>query len=147
MSLTHMWKLRITPYAPSSRQFRLDETLTPEQITEALGIEPLRLEDNVKVTLQWKFWAEATFPRAEGRYLSTSIGCKIWDYDGSRWSAYGWPEAFQQVGLIPYLIEDYDSWQYHEDGNETLPMIAAAMGVAIPDDLIVDRSRVRAKSE
>ena len=122
-----MWPLRITNYAPSHRQFRLDENLTSEEITEAVGAEPEVRTDDGKVTLQWKFWAEATFPRPDARHLSTSICCKIWDYDGARWSAYGWPEAFEAIGLTPLFTKDYGTWQYDEDGNETLSLIAAGI--------------------
>ena len=121
-----MWPLRICHHAPSHRQFRLDEKLTAEDITKAVGKPPLEV-GNDKVSLQWEFWAEATFPRPEGGHLVTSTGCKIWDYDGSRWSAYGWPEAFEAIGLEPIFLKDYGSWQFHEDGNETLRCIAEAM--------------------
>lgn len=119
--------LRITNFAPSYRQFRLSEDLTPEEITKALGFEPTIRPPGGKVTMEWKFWAEATwFNTPEVGHGSVSTCCKIWDYDegDSRWSAYGWPEAFEQVGLTPLLEKDYGNWVYREDGNQTLPLLA-----------------------
>lgn len=122
--------LRITDYAPSYRQFRLSEDLTPEQITKALGMEPIIREPGGKVTMEWRFWAEATWMKTPAvGHCSTSTCCKIWDYDQgeSRWSAYGWPEAFEQVGLRPLFDKDYGTWTYREDGNDTLPLLAQAI--------------------
>lgn len=122
------WPIRIIGYAPSHRQFRLDESLTREQITAALnGIEPREAPDGDKVTLEWTFWAELTYPFPGGHHGSTSTACKIWDYQGARWSAYGWPEAFAQVGLTPLLSQDYDGFVYKEDGNPTLQLLADAL--------------------
>ena len=125
------WPIRLLTYAPSHRQFRLDETLTPEQITTAVGVHPQLRPDGDKVTMQWQFWAEATFMKPGGGHLSTSIGCKIWDYRGSRWSAYGWPEAFRAAGLMPLLVHDYGTWQFQEDGNLTLKAISHGLAAAI----------------
>jgi len=126
------WPLRITRYAPSHRQFILDENLTPEQITAALkGIEPKIFPDGDKVTLQWQFWAELTYELPDGGFGSTSTGCKIWDYSGTRWSAYGWPEAFEQVGLKPIFVKNYGAWQYDEDGNPTLSYLNFGLAQAI----------------
>ncbi len=63
---------------------------------------------------------------------------KIWDYDEgeTRWSAYGWPEAFVQVGLTPLLVQDYGTWTHHEDGNPTLKTTIAvmkALGIELPE--------------
>jgi hypothetical protein len=124
-----MWPIRIRSFAPSHRQFRLDEGLTAEQITAATGVEPTSRPDGDKVTLQWAFWAEATFPNPTGGHLTTSIGCKIWDYEGARWSAYGWPEAFASVGLVPIMEQDYGGWVYKEDGNDTLEAISLGLAV------------------
>lgn len=116
-----LWPIRITSYAPSHRQFRLSEDLTPDQITEALGgSKPTERPDGDKVTLQWQFWAELTYVLPDGGHGSTSTCCKIWDYTGARWSAYGWPEAFERVGLTPLMSKDYGTWSYEEDGNPTL---------------------------
>lgn len=122
--------IRITGYAPSHRQFRLSEDLTPEEITTALGMEPTHRDPGGKVTMEWRFWAEVSWMNApEVGHGSVSTCCKIWDYDQgeSRWSAYGWPEAFAQVGLIPIFEKDYGSWVYREDGNRTLPLLAQAI--------------------
>lgn len=124
--------IRITSYPPSHRQFRLDDDLTPEQITKALGgIEPKKREGgDGKVTLQWVFYAEITYVLPDGGHGSTSTGCKIWDYKGERWSAYGWPEAFQQVGLTPLLTKDCGTWKFDEDGNPTLPFLRQGLRAA-----------------
>ena len=133
MTQAEMWPIRLLSYAPSHRQFRLDEDLTPEQITKAVGVEPLmRDSGDGKVTMQWTFWAEATFRRPDNKgHLSTSTVCKIWDYQGSRWSAYGWPEAFRAVGLEPLMTKDYGDWVYEEDGNMTLAAIAHGLEAAL----------------
>lgn len=127
------WPIRITSYAPSHRQFRLDEDLTPDQITSAVGVEPKVRPDGDKVTLQWTFWAELVFRLPDGGTGSTSIGCKIWDYSGSRWSAYGWPEAFEQIGLVPRLTKDYGSWAFEEDGNPTLAFLRKGLRAPLVD--------------
>ena len=132
VSTSAFWPLRITSYAPSHRQFVLDESLTPDQITKALnGIEPRFTPDGDKVTLQWEFWAELTYALPGGGFGSTSTCCKIWDYCESRWSAYGWPEAFEQVNLTPILIKDYGTWQFKEDGNPTLAFLGTGLASAI----------------
>lgn len=123
----YFWPFRITSYAPSRRQFRLDESLTPEQITKAVGFAPHERVDPDKVTMEWRFWAELTYRKPDGTFGSTSTCCKIWDYQGERWSAYGWPEAFEQIGLTPLFQKDYGTWTYKEDGNPTLSFLARGL--------------------
>lgn len=126
------WPFVIKSYAPSHRQFRLDENLTPEDITRALGgIEPKDRTDGDKVTMQWSFWAEMTYRLPDGGFGSTSTCCKIWDYYDERWSAYGWPEAFEQVGLKPLMSKDYGGGLlYTEAGNPTLEYLRQGLAHA-----------------
>jgi hypothetical protein len=110
---------RITNYAPSHRQFRLPDDLTPEQITAAVGSEPTRRVEDEKVTVEWTFFAEKHYH--DGADIHTvSTCCKIWDYYGCRWSAYGFPEAFEQLGLRPQLEDERG---YREDGNPTIAIL------------------------
>jgi hypothetical protein len=125
--------IRVTSYAPSHRQFRLSADLTPEQITAALGIEPKR-PNNDKVSLQWEFYAELMYRLPDGGTASTSTGCKIWDYCDARWSAYGWPEVFEQLGLTPLMTQDYGTWAYEEDGNPTLAFLKLGLCAASGTD-------------
>lgn len=117
---------QITSYAPSHRQFRLSSDLTEEQITAALGIEPTRRENALtdgKVTVEWKFFVEKRYHDGTDIH-SVSTCCKIWDYQGARWSAYGFPEAFEQVGLTPQMVCEYG---YEEDGNPTIALLLSAV--------------------
>lgn len=139
------WPIAIRSYAPGHRQFRLDEAITPEQITAAIGVSPSETPDGDKVTLRWLFWAELTYRTPDGGFNSTSIGCKIWDYTGARWSCYGWPEAFESVGLVPLFSKDYGSWKYEEDGNPTLKFLADGLTQSScePDTVALDFAPAR----
>jgi hypothetical protein len=119
----------ITNHAPSHRQFRLHEELTPEQITAAIGSEPTLRPSGGNVSMEWKFFAEKRYWH-DGKAHSVSTCCKVWDYGSdeegyARWSAYGFPEAFAQIGLEPMLIKDYGTWAYQEDGNPTIAVLTA----------------------
>ena len=66
----------ITPcnsFIGSHRTHRISSRLSPEDITNALGVESIGGGD--KTTIEWQFYVNG-FP------------CAIWDYKGSRWSAY-----------------------------------------------------------
>lgn len=115
----------ITDFPPSHRQFRLDEALTEDDISKALGIQPKRRRRGGKVTREWTFYAEKRYVVGD-KIASVSTGCRIWDFSGSRWSAYGFPEAFEQVGLTPLMTKDYGDWQYEEDGNPTIAVLTGA---------------------
>lgn len=135
-----MWNaspFRITSYAPSSRQFRLSEDLTPEQITERIGVAPVVRPDGDKVTLQWTFFAEKIYWH-NGKTQSVSTCCKIWDYCGARWSAYGFPEAFEQIDLVPQMVSEAG---YIEDGNAAIAILTTAE--AELDRLRAENERLR----
>lgn len=123
----HRWPFKITGYAPSHRQLCLPESLTPEQITAATGVEPVQRPAGDKATLQWTFWAEWTYSVPGATDGGFATHCKIWDYNGARWSAFGPPEVFRQIGLEPILTTDYGSWHYDEDGNRLVEYVDAAL--------------------
>lgn len=76
----------VTPYLDgvnSHKTGSLDPSITEKEITETLGVEPERFEDE-KVTVEW-FFAWKGQP------------CAMWDYRGAQWSTYGPPEAFREM--------------------------------------------------
>jgi hypothetical protein len=84
----------ITGYVPSHRQHRLPESLTVEQITIATKSEPKLGSTDGKCDHTWTFYAQENF-------ADVPIVCQIWDYKGSRWSAFGPREVFESIGLLP----------------------------------------------
>lgn len=95
-----MKEWRITSYMPSHKQFSLNEDITPTQITELIG-EPKGPSSDGKCEYQWEFFASKYLSGANGEPVNVSLPCAIWDYKGSRWSAFGPPEAFRELGLLP----------------------------------------------
>jgi hypothetical protein len=91
----------ITGYVPSNKQFSLSEKLTPEEITKATGVEPKEGSPDGKCTKTWTFYAAAWFDGSRGEPIEICLPCQIWDYKGARWSGYGPPDAFRQIGLLP----------------------------------------------
>lgn len=91
---------RITSYMPSHRQFRLDEAITPELITSLVGEQDGPSKDG-KCKFQWRFFAQEWAEDANGEMICVTVPCAIWDYNDVRWSAFGLPEVFQQLGLLP----------------------------------------------
>jgi hypothetical protein len=76
----------VTPYldgVSSHKTGSLDPSITEKKITETLGVEPDKFNDE-KVTVEWSFaWKGQP--------------CAIWDYRGAQWSTYGPPEAFREL--------------------------------------------------
>jgi hypothetical protein len=91
---------RITSYMPSSKHFSLDENITPEHITELVG-NPKRGSADGKCDYTWEFYASKWMNGANGEPFELTLPCSIWDYKGSRWSGYGPPDAFRELGLLP----------------------------------------------
>lgn len=91
---------RITAYMPSHKQFSLAEDLSPEHITDLVG-EPERGSPDGKCHYTWRFYASAWLDGANGDPVEITLPCSIWDYKGARWSGYGPPDAFRQLGLLP----------------------------------------------
>ena len=74
-------------FVGTHKQHSLDPDLTIEQIEAALGgIESSGPSADVKCLYEWDFYADGH-------------PCGIWDYRGSRWSAYGPREVFEKLGL------------------------------------------------
>ena len=71
----------------SHRMFGLSESLTKEDIVAVLGFEPNIKDDPEKVKNSWGF-------RVHLKNGDHDRGA-IWDYKGSRWSAFGNKEIFE----------------------------------------------------
>ena len=63
---------------------RLSDKLTVGQITSLIGFKPNAVDDPSKVTASWAFTVNGQ-------------SCAVWDYKGSRWSAFGPVEALRAV--------------------------------------------------
>jgi hypothetical protein len=94
----------ITDYMPSHKQHSLNPDITPEQLIEKLGKPAVHREGNdyesggEKVTWEWRFFAREW---REGEGFTAVHPCAIWDFKGSRWSAFGPREVFEQLNLLP----------------------------------------------
>jgi len=73
-------------YIASYKQWSLDSRLTPQQISLALKRKVRKESAQYKVKHRWEFTVDGE-------------DCAIWDYYGTRWSAYGPREAFAKLGL------------------------------------------------
>lgn len=91
---------RITSYMPSHKQFSLAADIPPDRITELTGADPKPSKDG-KCKFQWHFFASKWFEGEGGQLTEVVLPCCIWDYKGSRWSAYGPADAFREMGLLP----------------------------------------------
>ena len=80
--------MNITPFVgivQSHKTGRLSPSLTVEEITIALSVEPdAEVSSDGKVTKEWQFVAD-------GRE------CAIWDYKGAKWSTFGPDAVFEQL--------------------------------------------------
>jgi len=86
---------------PSSKWFSLPEDITPEHISELTGATARPSKDG-KCVFQWDFFAAKYIERkSDGELVQIAFPCAIWDYKGSRWSAYGPREVFVAMGLLP----------------------------------------------
>jgi hypothetical protein len=71
----------------SFKRWSLDRRLTPRNISAALKRKVRRNpKEDPKVNYRWEFTVDGE-------------ECAIWDYRGTRWSAYGPREAFEKLGL------------------------------------------------
>jgi hypothetical protein len=78
-------------YVSSHKQWSLDSKLTPNDIAVALKRKVRKNpKENYKVDYRWEFTVDGE-------------ECAIWDYYGTRWSAYGSREAFRKLGLDTFL--------------------------------------------
>jgi hypothetical protein len=92
---------RVTSYMPSHKHFSLSTDLTPEQIEAATGAKSKGPSKDGKCKFQWEFYASRWFENDHGDMVEITLPCAIWDYKGSRWSAYGPSAAFREIGLLP----------------------------------------------
>lgn len=77
-----------TTFHPTHKQHSLDEKLTPRDITQLLGgLKSSGPSGDGKCKYEWDFYADGE-------------PCGIWDYKGSRWSAYGPAEVFIKLGMM-----------------------------------------------
>lgn len=77
-------------WVSSHKMWSLDSSLTPRDISAALR-RKIRQQPRTdsKVKHRWEF-------------LVDGVECAIWDYYGTRWSAYGPREAFEKLGLTVF---------------------------------------------
>lgn len=79
-------------FIPSHKQHSLFSNLTPEDITRVLGVEPKLGSRDGKCDHTWSF--VVTIDGVPPIY------CEIWDFMGSRWSAYGPRVIFEKAGFL-----------------------------------------------
>jgi hypothetical protein len=89
----------VTGYMPSHKQHELSDAFTPERITELTGATPRPSKDG-KCEYQWDFFAQTYLKGDGGRDVQVVFPCAIWDFKGSRWSAFGPREVFVAMGLL-----------------------------------------------
>ena len=80
----------IDDYVASYKQWSLDSRLSVQNISHALKrkVRQQKREDS-KVKHRWVFTVDGD-------------ECAIWDYYGTKWSAYGPRAAFAKLGLTVY---------------------------------------------
>ena len=79
-----MPKIEAVDQAGEHKQFTVNPNLTPGDVTRMIGFPANVKDDPDKVKRSWGFTVDGE-------------RCGVWDYKGSRWSAWGPLEALQKV--------------------------------------------------